>query len=50
MTLHEVKPELLPTSVTADKYPIHKWFNFVAGYSPEYVDMVISAYKSKTLY
>lgn len=48
MTLHEVKPELLPTSVTADKYPIHKWFNFVAGYSPEYVDMVISAYESKT--
>lgn len=42
-----IKSELLPTSVTADKYPIHKWFNFVAGYSPEYVEMVIDTYVQK---
>ena len=48
MKTQDVKVELLPTSMTADRYPIHKWFNFVAGYSPEYVDMTINAYKSKT--
>lgn len=40
----KVKTELLPTSVTSDKYPIHKWFNFVAGYSPEYVELVIDEF------
>jgi DNA modification methylase len=48
MKTQDVKVELLSTSMTADRYPIHKWFNFVAGYSPEYVDMTINAYKSKT--
>lgn len=28
---------LLPTRQTADNHPFHRWFNFVAGYSPEYV-------------
>lgn len=38
--------EKMPTAITSDKYPIHKWFNFVAGYSPEYVDMVIEEFIS----
>lgn len=33
--------EKMPTAVTADYHPIHNWFNFVAGYAPEYVEMVI---------
>ena len=32
--------EKMPTAVTADKHPIHNWFNFVAGYAPEYVEKV----------
>lgn len=37
----------LPTAITSDNYPVHKWFNFVAGYSPEYVRMVINDYAKK---
>ena len=33
--------EKMPTAVTANYHPIHNWFNFVAGYAPEYVEMVI---------
>lgn len=43
----DIRIELLPTSITADKYPIHKWFNFIAGYSPEYVELVINEYSNK---
>ena len=45
--VRKTKTELLPTCVTADRYPIHKWFNFVAGYSPEYVELVIDEFKHK---
>ncbi len=44
---NQIRADLLPTSVTADKYPIHKWFNFVAGYSPEYVALVVDEYENK---
>ena len=43
-TVKEIRTELLPTSQTSDRHPIHKWFNFVAGYSPEYVEIVIEDY------
>jgi len=43
----KIKSELLSTNVTSDRYPIHKWFNFVAGYSPEYVELVINEYCNK---
>jgi len=33
--------EILPTNLTTKKYPIHRWFNFVAGFSPEFVDSCI---------
>ena len=27
----------LPTNLTTNYYPIHRWFNFIAGFSPEFV-------------
>jgi DNA modification methylase len=27
----------LPTNLTADRHSIHRWFNFIAGFSPEFV-------------
>lgn len=38
----------MSTAITADHHPVHKWFNFVAGYSPEYVDFVINQFESRT--
>ena len=32
-----VTDEKLPTNVTANRYTIHRWFNFVAGFAPEFV-------------
>lgn len=40
--------EKMPTAVTADKHPIHNWFNFVAGYAPEYVEKVIDDLRKRT--
>ncbi len=31
----------LPTNTTANHYPIHRWFNFIAGFSPEFVSECI---------
>ena len=31
----------LSTSITANRYPIHRWFNFIAGFSPEFVSHYI---------
>ena len=42
-----VARNLLSTAITSNNHPVHKWFNFVAGYSPEYVRMVIDEYTSK---
>jgi DNA modification methylase len=33
---------ILPTHTTADRHPVHRWFGFVAGFSPEYVRACIS--------
>ena len=51
MNIEDVNIEKLPTAVTANKYPVHKWFNFVAGYSPEYVNLVIEnfLYRNKRM-
>ena len=27
----------LPTNLTAARHPIHRWYNFIAGFSPEFV-------------
>lgn len=34
-----VKLERLPTNTTTAGHSIHRWFNFIAGFSPEFVDM-----------
>ncbi|MGD2248323.1 MAG: DNA methyltransferase [Candidatus Methanofastidiosia archaeon] len=31
----------LPTNITTDRHPIHRWFNFIAGFSPEFVSKCI---------
>jgi DNA modification methylase len=33
----KVATSALSTNVTTWKYPIHRWYNFIAGYSPEFV-------------
>ncbi len=35
-----IRSERLPTNTTTSKHPIHRWFNFIAGFSPEFVDIV----------
>jgi hypothetical protein len=34
----KVSKERLPTNTTTYQHPIHRWFNFIAGFSPEFVD------------
>ncbi len=33
--------EKLPTNLTTNRHPIHKWYNFIAGFSPEFVSQCI---------
>jgi len=33
-----VSQERLPTNTTTYQHPIHRWFNFIAGFSPEFVE------------
>jgi tRNA G10 N-methylase Trm11 len=35
-----IKIERLPTNTTTKYHPFHRWFNFIAGFSPEYVDLM----------
>ena len=32
-----VSNERLPTNMTANRHAVHRWFNFVAGFAPEFV-------------
>jgi len=32
-----IKRDRLPTNTTTYRHPIHRWFNFIAGFSPEFV-------------
>ncbi|WP_202895740.1 hypothetical protein [Iningainema tapete] len=43
LRLFEDEPpkEKLPTNLTSDRHPIHRWFNFIAGFSPEFVTRCI---------
>src|SRR3977135_2928496 len=38
----KVATSALSTNVTTWKYPIHRWYNFIAGYSPEFVRRCIA--------
>ena len=31
----------LPTNTTTQRHPIHRWFNFIAGFSPEFVNACV---------
>jgi DNA modification methylase len=35
--------EKLSTNLTTHRYPLHRWFNFIAGFSPEFVSWCIEA-------
>jgi DNA modification methylase len=35
----------LPTNLTTCKHPVHRWFNFIAGFSPEFVSHCIQSAK-----
>jgi len=34
--------ERLPTNTTTRKHRVHRWYNFIAGFSPEFVDACIA--------
>ncbi|WP_257236620.1 hypothetical protein [Nostoc sp. 'Peltigera malacea cyanobiont' DB3992] len=36
-----IHPALAPTNLTSSLHPIHRWVNFIAGYSPEFVSVCI---------
>lgn len=33
----EVSRDRLPTNTTANRHAVHRWFNFIAGFAPEFV-------------
>lgn len=35
--MNALSKERLPTNTTTDRHPVHRWFNFIAGFSPEFV-------------
>ena len=37
----------LPTNLTTNKYPVHRWMNFIAGFSPEFVSNCIQNSNTK---
>lgn len=36
-----VSTERLPTNTTTYRHPVHRWFNFIAGFSPEFVQLCL---------
>lgn len=38
----------MSTAASSDKHPVHRWFNFIAGYSPEYIKYAIEEYAQKS--
>lgn len=36
-----INSSLAPTNLTSSRHPIHRWANFIAGYSPEFVSTCI---------
>ncbi len=37
-----VRLERLPTNTTTNNHPVHRWYNFIAGFSPEFVQACVS--------
>ena len=48
INIGDIRVERLPTNTTTKNHPIHRWFNFIAGFSPEYVDFVCKEQYSVT--
>lgn len=42
-----MKYSKMPTSLGAKRSPVHDWYSFVAGYSPEYIEYVVEEYSSR---
>ena len=41
-TLFDVTPKhILPTSLTSERHPVHRWYSFVPGFSPEFVKTIV---------
>ena len=40
--LGTVRFERLPTNTTTRRHPVHRWFNFIAGFSPELVEACVA--------
>ncbi len=36
-----VSRDRLPTNTTTHRHNVHRWFNFIAGFSPEYVELCL---------
>ena len=36
-----ITPERLPTNTTTYRHAVHRWFNFIAGFSPEFVSQCL---------
>ncbi len=40
----------LPTNLTTGQHPVHRWYNFIAGFSPEFVAKCIDAQRQEGLF
>ncbi len=38
---YETSKEKLPTNLTTNSHSVHRWYNFIAGFSPEFVSLCI---------
>jgi hypothetical protein len=43
LLLPKVRRERLPTNTTTRNHAVHRWFNFIAGFSPEFVSECVDA-------
>lgn len=44
----KVLPEQLPTNTTANRHAVHRWYNFIAGFAPEFVQECCEHVEHKT--
>ncbi|MBU4271263.1 MAG: DNA methylase [Planctomycetes bacterium] len=42
-----VSKERLPTNTTTYRHPVHRWFNFIAGFSPEFMQICLDQLDGK---
>jgi DNA modification methylase len=44
----QVSTARLPTNTTTYQHPVHRWFNFIAGFSPEFVQNCCASVREET--